>query len=107
LWLVGVLIAGAFVGRQVALAVARRAEAAHDAGPADALFEAAPEAPHVATANPRAGVLGSVRDFVHEVRVGMREREAQIRDAFAAGVSIDDAGEPDDTWRRQVLGHHA
>lgn len=100
LWLVGVLVAGALVGRKLATMIAQRAQAGHDGGPA-AVPAPAPEG------NPRAGVLAPVRDFVHEVRVGMRERESQIREAFAAGVSIEHSDEPDDAWRNRVLGQHA
>lgn len=40
--------------------------------------------------NSAAGLFGSVRDFVTEVRTGMAEREDEIHDAFARGVSLED-----------------
>ena len=46
--------------------------------------------------NSAAGLLGSVRDFVDDVRDGMAEREAQIQDALERGVSIEDLDAEDD-----------
>jgi hypothetical protein len=40
--------------------------------------------------NSAAGALESVRDFIAEVRAGMAEREEQIAEAFARGVSLED-----------------
>jgi hypothetical protein len=40
--------------------------------------------------NSAAGLLGSVRDFVADVRDGMAEREAEIAAAFEQGISLDD-----------------
>ena len=36
------------------------------------------------------GVVGSVRDFIADVRTGMAEREAQIHEAFERGVTLDE-----------------
>jgi hypothetical protein len=36
------------------------------------------------------GVIGSVREFIEDVREGMTEREADIHAAFADGASLDD-----------------
>lgn len=47
--------------------------------------------------NSAAGLIDSVRDFVTDVRTAMAEREAQIHEAIAQGVSIDDlASDADD-----------
>jgi hypothetical protein len=40
--------------------------------------------------NSAAGALASVRDFITDVRDGMAEREEQIHEAFARGISLDD-----------------
>jgi hypothetical protein len=40
--------------------------------------------------NSAAGLIGSVRDFVADVREGMAEREEQIQSAFEQGVSLDE-----------------
>jgi len=40
--------------------------------------------------NSAAGALGSMRDFIADVREGMAEREDQIHEAFARGVSLED-----------------
>jgi hypothetical protein len=40
--------------------------------------------------NSAAGVLGSMRDFIADVRDGMAEREDQIHEAFARGISLED-----------------
>ncbi len=45
--------------------------------------------------NTAAGALGSVRDFVADVREGMAEREAEIHAAFADGVSVQDWDDED------------
>jgi hypothetical protein len=39
--------------------------------------------------NSAAGLLGSVRDFVSDLREGMTERESEIHSAFRRGVSLD------------------
>jgi hypothetical protein len=36
------------------------------------------------------GVIGSVREFIDDVREGMTEREADIHAAFADGAPLDD-----------------
>ena len=36
------------------------------------------------------GLVGSVRDFITDVRDGMAEREAQIQEAFERGVTLDE-----------------
>lgn len=40
--------------------------------------------------NSAAGVMDSVRDFIADVREGMAEREEEIHEAFARGVSLED-----------------
>jgi hypothetical protein len=45
--------------------------------------------------NSAAGLLGSMRDFIADVRDGMAEREEQIHDAFARGVSLEDMDDDD------------
>lgn len=40
--------------------------------------------------NSAAGAFDSVRDFISDVRAGMAEREEQIAEAFARGVSLED-----------------
>jgi hypothetical protein len=42
------------------------------------------------------GVLDSVRTFVDDVRIGMAEREAEIRAAFAEGIALDDDLNPEE-----------
>jgi len=39
------------------------------------------------------GLLGSVRNFVEDVRDNMAEREDQIHAAFAEGVALDEFGD--------------
>ncbi len=39
------------------------------------------------------GIVGSVRDFVADVREGMAEREAEIHAAFEQGISLDELAE--------------
>ena len=46
--------------------------------------------------NSAAGLLGSVREFVADVREGMAEREAEIAAAFEQGVSLEDMDDADD-----------
>jgi hypothetical protein len=46
------------------------------------------------------GVLGSVRDFIDDVRDGMVEREADIHAAFEAGESLDEDLYPEGQHRR-------
>ncbi len=80
LWLgVGIAI-GAIVARQVS----RAAQAYSPAGLAGS------------ARNSAAGLWGSVTDFVADVREGMAEREDQIHEAFARGVSLDDLDDLDD-----------
>jgi len=38
--------------------------------------------------NSAAGLIGTVRDFVADVREGMAEREEQIHEAFAQGANL-------------------
>lgn len=38
--------------------------------------------------NSAAGILGTVRDFIADVREGMAEREAEIHAAFEQGISL-------------------
>ena len=45
------------------------------------------------------GLVGSVRDFVADVRTGMAEREAQIHEAFERGVPLDEL--IDDGYERE------
>ena len=46
--------------------------------------------------NSAAGLIERVRDFVDDVRDGMAEREDQIHEAFAQGVSLEDLDAYDD-----------
>ena len=46
------------------------------------------------------GVLGSVREFIDDVREGMVEREADIHAAFAAGDPLDEDLYPEGQHRR-------
>jgi len=39
------------------------------------------------------GIVGSVRDFVADLREGMAEREAEIHTAFEQGISLDELAE--------------
>ena len=48
--------------------------------------------------NSAAGALGSMRDFIADVREGMAEREEQIHNAFARGVSLEDLDQDSDEW---------
>jgi hypothetical protein len=46
------------------------------------------------------GVLGSVRDFIDDVREGMVEREADIHAAFVDGDALDEDLYPEGQHRR-------
>ena len=46
------------------------------------------------------GVLGSVREFIDDVRANMVEREADIHAAFAAGDPLDEDLYPEGQHRR-------
>lgn len=46
------------------------------------------------------GVLGSVREFIEDVREGMVEREADIHAAFVDGDSLDEDLYPEGQHRR-------
>jgi hypothetical protein len=86
-WLGVGLAVGAIVVRQVT-------KAAHSYTPAGLASSAR---------NSAAGLWESVQDFVSDVREGMAEREAQIREAFAEGgvlADLDfDEDTPDATYR--------
>jgi hypothetical protein len=69
---------GVAVGVVVARQVTRTVRAYSPAGIADQ------------TRNSAAGLIGSVRDFLADVREGMAEREEQIHAAFEQGVSLDE-----------------
>jgi hypothetical protein len=62
--------------------------------------------------NSAAGIMGSVRDFVTDVREGMSQREAEISAAFEQGVSLEDLDgaryDADGYYgqARQSNGHH-
>jgi len=76
-WLgVGIAV-GALVVRQVA-------KTAHAYTPAGLASSAR---------NSAAGLLGSVQDFIADVREGMAEREQQIHEAFLAGESLTEVDE--------------
>jgi len=55
--------------------------------------------------NSAAGLMGSVRDFVADVREGMAEREDQIHEAFSRGVSLADLDESDVDAADLMGGH--
>jgi len=76
-WLGLGIAVGALVVRQVA-------KAAHAYSPAGMAESAR---------NSAAGMLGSVQDFIADVREGMAEREEQIREAFARGEALTDIDE--------------
>ena len=60
--------------------------------------KAAAFTPHGIAASARdtaGGLLGSVRNFVDDVRDGMAEREEQIHAAFTEGVALDEFGDFD------------
>jgi hypothetical protein len=46
------------------------------------------------------GVIGSVREFIDDVRAGMSEREADIHAAFTDGASLDEELYPEDRQYR-------
>ena len=69
---------GVAVGVVVARQVTRTMRAYSPAGIADQ------------TRNSAAGLIGTVRDFVADVRESMAEREEQIHAAFEQGVSLDE-----------------
>ena len=72
------IAAGIAVGVVVARQLARAARTYSPAGLAGAGRDSA------------LGFLGSVRDFVADVRDGMAEKEAEIHAAFDDGVALDD-----------------
>jgi hypothetical protein len=74
LWL-GIGIA---VGALVVRAVTKRAQSYTPQGLAASARDSA------------AGLIGSVRDFIDDVRDGMSEREAEIHSAFAEGEMLDE-----------------
>ncbi|GAA2631605.1 hypothetical protein GCM10010399_74810 [Dactylosporangium fulvum] len=47
-----------------------------------------------------AGIAGSVRDFVDDVREGMAEREAEIHAAFTDGLTLDEDLNPEGRQHR-------
>jgi hypothetical protein len=68
---------GLAVGALVVRAVTKRASALTPQGLAASARDSA------------TGVLGSVREFIDDVREGMQEREGQIQDAFNADEQLD------------------
>ena len=74
LWLGAGLAVGALVVRQLT----KKANQYTPSGIATSLSESA------------GGLVGSVRNFVEDVRDGMAERENEIHEAFAAGELYDD-----------------
>jgi hypothetical protein len=69
---------GLAVGVVVVRKVTRTAQAYTPAGIASNLSESA------------GGLVGSLRSFVEDVRIGMAEREQEIHQAFAQGETFDD-----------------
>jgi hypothetical protein len=69
---------GLAVGALVVRAVTKKAQAFTPQGIAASARDSA------------AGLVGSVRGFVDDVRLGMSERESEIHAAFADGYSLDD-----------------
>jgi hypothetical protein len=69
---------GLAVGALVVRAVTRKARSLTPGGLAASAQESA------------SGLVGSVRTFVADVREGMAEREADIREALAEGVELDE-----------------
>jgi hypothetical protein len=76
---------GAAVGVVVVRAVSKRAQAYSPRGIASSVQRST------------GGLVGSVRSFVEDVRLGMAEREQQIHDAFAEGIALD-ADDLDDLY---------
>ena len=70
------------VGLAVGVVVARKASQAARAYSPSSLAGTARES--------AVGFVGTVRDFITDVREGMAEREAQIHEAFEQGVSLDE-----------------
>lgn len=79
---------GLAVGALVVRAAGRKARAFTPAGVAGAVAGSAENA------------LGAVRSFVHDVRAGMAEREAEIHAAIAEGVVLP---EEDPAWSQEGL----
>lgn len=69
---------GLAVGALVVRAVTKKAQAFTPQGMAASARDSA------------AGLVGSVRGFVDDVRLGMAERESEIHAAFADGYTLDD-----------------
>jgi hypothetical protein len=69
---------GLAVGALVVRAVTKKAQAFTPQGIAASARDSA------------AGLVGSVRGFVDDVRTGMSEREEEIHGAFADGYNLDD-----------------
>ncbi|HEY2947194.1 MAG TPA: hypothetical protein VGJ53_02150 [Micromonosporaceae bacterium] len=69
---------GAAVGVIVVRAVTKRAQAYTPRGIASSMRRST------------GGLVGSVRSFMDDVRVGMAEREQRIHEAFAEGVALDE-----------------
>jgi hypothetical protein len=81
--------AGIAVGVMAVRAVRRQAERLTPGGLADTAVN------HVG------GLLDSVRDFVADVRVGMAEREAELRDGYAWAEADDWDDDEDGTGARR------
>ncbi len=84
---------GLAVGALAVRAVAKRAQAFTPAGIA------------VSARDSAVGLVGSVRAFMEDVREGMAEREAEIRAAFADGVTldVDDSDDVDDEYPEEGI----
>jgi hypothetical protein len=80
--------AGIAVGALVFRAVSKKMQALTPGGIADSLVQTG------------GGLMGSVRDFIDDVRQGSADREYEIRSAFAEGEAFED--DNDQSWARGV-----
>jgi hypothetical protein len=80
--------AGIAVGVLAFRAISKKMQALTPGGMADSLRETG------------GSVVGSVRDFIDDVRDGAADREYEIRSAFADGVAYED--DHDQSWARGV-----
>jgi hypothetical protein len=79
--------AGMAIGALVVRVVARKARAYSPGGIAAAARDSG------------RNLLDSAREFVHDAREGMREREQELRAAFTEGVAVTDGTLDDDADR--------
>lgn len=77
---------GLAVGALVVRAVTKKAQAL------------TPQALAASARDSAVGVIGSVRDFIDDVRDGMAEREAEIQTALAEGTTLDADWAESDDW---------